>query len=114
MFHEEVPFDQDGRVSWEEFRNTLDRLKSKMAQKTTNAKEYTSFNKMKADRFKHKRMGNELQDKYKLPVTFNQSVGFYHNDEIGKEISKQPKYPINKCPETKYAEEMIKTGIHFS
>ena len=69
---------------------------------------------MKEDRFKHKRMGNELQDKYKVPMTFNQSVGFRYNDEISKDITKQPNRPIVKCSETKYAEAMIKTGIHFS
>jgi hypothetical protein len=26
----------------------------------------------------------------------------------------QERKPIRKCPETKYAEEMIKTGIHFA
>ena len=69
---------------------------------------------MKDDRFKHRRMNNELQDKYKIPVTYNQSVGFYTKDKISLDIAKQPRKPINKCPETKYAEEMIKTGIHFS
>ena len=69
---------------------------------------------MKEDRFKHKRMANDLQDKYKLPMTYNQSVGFRTNDEISKEIGKQEKKPIIKCPETKYAEAMIKTGFHFS
>jgi hypothetical protein len=90
------------------------KLRDKVNNKAAGAKEYTSFNKMKEDRFKHKRMGGELQDKYKLPMTFNQSVGFRHNDEVSKEIVKQDKKPIRKCPETKYAEAMIKTGIHFS
>ncbi len=53
-----------------------------MNSKSGNAKEYTSFTKMKEDRFKHKRMQNEVQDKYKVPITFNQSIGFHHKDEI--------------------------------
>ena len=85
-----------------------------MNKNANKAREYTSFNKMKDDRFKHKRMDFNLQEKYKLPLTFNQSVGFQHMDETQKTITMQKKYPINKCPETKYAEEMIKTGIHFS
>lgn len=69
---------------------------------------------MKDDRTKHKRVQNELQDKFKVPMTFNQSVGFYSKDKTSLDIIKQPRRPINKCAETKYAEEMIKSGIHFS
>ena len=59
-------------------------------------------------------MANEVQDKYKQPLTSNQSTGFYTKDKISMDIGKQTAYPINKCPETKYAEEMIKTGFQFS
>lgn len=66
----------------------MGRIKERLDSKASGAKEYKSFNKMKDDRYKHKRMGNELQDKYKMPLTFNQSVGFYHKDEVSKEITK--------------------------
>lgn len=111
---QEFDTNRDGRVSWEEFVTALNSLKVKVNNKQGNASEYKSFTKMKEDRFKHKRMNVEVQDKYKVPITFNQSVGFFHKDEILKDISKQTTYPISKCPETKYAEEMIKTGVHFS
>ena len=35
---------------------------------------------MRDDRFKHKRMNGEVQDKYKLPMTSSQRTGFYVND----------------------------------
>ena len=111
---DEFDLNHDGRVSWEEFSAAMGRMKEKVNGKAAGAKEYKSFTKMKEDRYKHKRMNNDLQDKYKVPMTFNQSVGFRHKDEISKDIAKQPKKPIVKCPETKYAEAMIKTGIHFS
>ena len=111
---EEFDTNRDGRVTWDEFAAAMERLKEKVNNKAAGAKEYQSFTKMKEDRFKHKRMGNELQDKYKIPMTYNQSVGFRHNDEVSMDITKQPKKPIRKCPETKYAEAMIKTGIHFT
>lgn len=85
---EEFDTNQDGKVSWEEFVSALERLKGKVNNKAAGAREYTSFTKMKEDRFKHKRMGVELQDKYKVPMTFNQSIGFRHNDEISRDISK--------------------------
>ncbi len=111
---EEFDANRDGKVSWEEFRGAMDRLKDKVNSKAAGAKEYQSFTKMKEDKFKHKRMNNELQDKYKVPLTYNQSIGFRHNDEVAKDIVKMDKKPLRKCPETKYAEAMIKTGIHFS
>lgn len=110
---EEFDTNRDGKVTWDEFVQAMGRLKEKVNNKASGAREYQSFTKMKEDRFKHKRMGNELQDKYKVPMTYNQSVGFRHNDEISKDIVKQDKKPIRKCHETKYAEAMIKTGIHF-
>jgi hypothetical protein len=110
---EEFDANRDGRVSWDEFTSAMGRLKEKVNSKAEGAKEYQSYTKMKEDRFKHKRMNGDLQDKYKIPMTFNQSVGFRVNDEISKDIAKQPRLPVKKCPETKYAEAMIKTGIHF-
>lgn len=68
---EEFDVNKDGKVSWEEFREAMDRIKCRVNDKAKTAKEYTSFQKMKDDRFKHKRMNNDLNDKYKLPMTFN-------------------------------------------
>jgi len=49
----------------EEFKATLGRMRAKMNEKAGTAKEYTSFTQMKNDRFKHKRMNNEVQEKFK-------------------------------------------------
>ena len=68
---EEFDANRDGRVSWDEFVEAMNRLKDKVNNKAAGAKEYQSFTKMKEDRFKHKRMDNELQDKYKIPLTHN-------------------------------------------
>ena len=114
LFMQEFDTNQDGKVTWEEFQAALNRLRETVNKKAGTAKEYTSFNKMRDDRYKHKRMDFEIQEKYKQPVTFNQSVGFHHKDPQQQEITKQERMPIRKCPETLYAEEMIKTGIHFA
>ena len=45
----------DGKISWEEFVNGMRNIKEKMNIKADRAKEYQSFEKMKTDRFKHKR-----------------------------------------------------------
>ena len=44
---------------------------------------------MRADRYKHVRMQNDLQGKYKLPMSNGQTYGFYHKDDLQKEITKQ-------------------------
>ena len=114
LFMEQFDSNGDMQVSWDEFSSSLRTLKEKADSKAKGAKEYSSWNKMYDDRFKHRRMQGELQEKYKQPLTFNQSVGFRHFDPQQKEISQQERHPIRKCPETKYAEEMIKTGIQFA
>ena len=81
LFMEEFDANHDGKISWEEFVDAIKRIKERMDMKAERAKEYKSFEKMKTDRFKHKRMEVEPQDKFKGPVTMNQSIGFMYNDE---------------------------------
>ena len=66
---------------------------------------------MNGDRFKHVRMDRPVESKYKVPLTFNQSIGFKLDDERSKDLIKMDRHPVVKCPETKYADEMIKTGF---
>ena len=61
----------DGKVSLDEFKCALKRMREKLAEKDGAAKEYKSFNKMAHDRFKHIRMDKGLEEKYKVPLTFN-------------------------------------------
>ena len=56
MFMSEFDLNHDGKVTFEEFSNTLCRMREKCASNSKKATEYTSFTKMKADRFKHKRV----------------------------------------------------------
>ena len=114
LFMTNFDTNQDGKVTWEEFSACLGKIKETVGKNANTAKEYTSWEKMRADRYKHVRMGEELQGKYKVPMTGSQTIGFYHKDDLQKEITKQVNYPIHKCPETKYADEMIRTGFLFS
>ena len=66
---------------------------------------------MREDRFKHRRLQGEVTEKYKLPMTSNQKNGFYLKDEQQQEIAKMTRYPVRKCQETKYADEMVRTGF---
>lgn len=110
MFMTRFDSNQDGRVTWEEFVSTLESIKAEMNSKSSNAREYTSYAKMQQDRFKNIRMRTDLQDKYKMPMTSSQTYGFLHKDEQQKEIGKMVSFPIRKCQETKFVDDMLKTG----
>ena len=46
-------------------------------------------------------------------MTHGHAYGFKVAAESGKEFYRAPElYPKNMCPETKYAEAMIKSGFH--
>jgi len=102
------------RVSWAQFWAVIEELQRTTKSKAGCAKEYTSYEKMRQDRFKNIRMNTELQNKYKVPLTSAQSYGFYTNDAQQMEISKQVSFPVVHCAETKYAEEMTKSGFLFN
>ena len=114
LFMEKFDLNQDGKVTLDEFKKALSVIRDEMQKKSKNATEYTSFTKMKEERFKHKRMNNGVTDKYKLPMTSAQTNGFFTSDKQQQEIAKQTCYPVRKCPETKYADEMVRTGFLFN
>ena len=61
------------------------------------------------DTYKRIRMNRELESKYKVPLTFNQSIRFKVTNPGHQELLKMDRHLIAKCPETKYADEMIRT-----
>ena len=71
MFMEDFDANHDGKVSYEEFCAALQRIRSELGKKDDAAKEYTSYEKMRSDRYKHTRMNENLETKYKVPLTFN-------------------------------------------
>ena len=56
LFMEEFDLNQDGRVTLDEFKLALTRMRQKMDERATQGREYTSALQMREDRFKHKRM----------------------------------------------------------
>ena len=109
MFQDAIDQNHDGKCNWDQLLCCLTSMRQMLGKKDGAAKEYQSFNKMAGDRYKHVRMGQNLEDKYKVPMTFNQSIGFKVEDERNKDLIAGPRHPIVLCAETKYADEMIKT-----
>ena len=77
MFMEKFDLNNDGKVTLDEFKKALVTIREEMKEKSKNATEYTSAQKMKDERFKHKRVNNNVNDKYKLPMTSAQTNGFF-------------------------------------
>ena len=71
MFMEAIESNYGGRVDLEQFKCCLTQIRECLSKKDGSAKEYTSYNAMAGDRYKHVRMGKNLDDKYKVPMTFN-------------------------------------------
>ena len=71
MFIEDFDSNHEGKVTLEEFKSALQRMREQLRDKNGVAKEYTSYNKLVGDRFKHVRMQKGLEEKYKVPLTFN-------------------------------------------
>ena len=81
MFMEKFDLNQDGKVTLEEFKKVLTVMRAENNEKSKLATQYTSAQKMKDERFKHKRAVNDVTDKYKLPMTSSQQHGFYGKDK---------------------------------
>merc|ERR1712070_736573 len=62
MFMEDFDANHDGKISLEEFKAALTRMRASLAGKDGAAKEYTSFNKMDGHRYKHIRMAKGVED----------------------------------------------------
>ena len=67
-------------VSWDQFRSLLEEMKASTQKKALSATEYQSWEQMRQHRYKHIRMRQDLQEKYKVPLTSSQSYGFYTTD----------------------------------
>ena len=111
MFMDQFDANQDNKVSLQEFKAALTSMRAQLGTKNSVGCEYSSYNKLTDDRFKHSRMKQNLDEKYKVPLTFNQSIGFKVEDARNKDLVKMERFPIVLCNETKYADTMIKTGF---
>ena len=111
-FMDEFDANKDNRVSFSEFSSALMRIKEKLDAKASKSKELHSFEKYRDSLVKHKRLDFEPTDKYKAAFTSSQVHGFKLKDDRELAYCTQPKHPKNSCHETRYAEEMIRTGFN--
>lgn len=115
MFIEEFDNNRDGRISWDEFVAALDNILGNLEEKAKKASEVKSYDEWSLRRRKHQRGEAEPIDKYKKPVTFGQTYGFFdHGKARTMPTAASSTYYKKRCPETKYADSMISGGHHYS
>ena len=71
LFMDYFDSNHDGKISFDEFKTSLSNMRKDLGKKDDAGVEYKSYTKMMDDRYKNRRMGNELEEKYKVPLTFN-------------------------------------------
>lgn len=104
LFVTALELDSGGVLGWDEMESGLDHIRGLMEEVAKNATEHDSFQDWKDDMIKHRRLRKGPQDRFKAPMTEAQSIG-WHEEGVHNE-----RVPKLSCAETRYADEMIKSG----
>ena len=114
MFMLEFDLNQDGRITWEEFSSSLQRIISDLEAKAQRAHGSKSYEEWTFKRRKHIRGEINPHEVYIRPLTYGQGYGFFNYDKVRKEpTSTLSTFYRARCPETKYADSLIAGGHHF-
>jgi hypothetical protein len=87
-----------------EFLEAVQKVRAVAASLAENGKSYRSFQDLADDRRKHRRAKHGPMEVFKMPQTANQGFG-WHLEKVNL-----VRYPKNACPETKYADALVKSG----
>mmetsp|Transcript_23576 Transcript_23576/g.41791 ORF Transcript_23576/g.41791 Transcript_23576/m.41791 type:complete len:187 (-) Transcript_23576:2244-2804(-) len=112
MFMIEFDSNSDGRISWEEFASAVQRIREDLEEKSKRAVEVTSFETWNYRRRKHIRAEQDPTEKYRKPLTFGQTYGFFNEAEAKQQSTSMKTFYRKKCDETRYADAMISSGHH--
>jgi EF-hand domain pair len=114
LFMQEFDSNHDGKISWQEFEESLDRIISDLENKAKKASLNKSHEELKFKRRKHIRSEINPHEVYIRPLTYGQNYGFFDFDKIRKQpTSALSTFYRSRCPETKYADDLIAGGHHF-
>lgn len=115
MFMSEFDENHDGRISWQEFENTLTNIVRNLEAKAKRAADAKSYEDLTYKRRKHIRNDIKPHDVYKKPLTYGQGYGFFEYQEVRKlPVATENNFNRTRCAETKYADDLIAGGHHFS
>lgn len=99
----------EDELSFDELMNILNQIRDFLNKRAEKAKNYTSFEKYYFDHYHHRTAASDPNTVFRSPPTKGKNYGFYEFDNFDNKNVNNVFRPLKKCPETKYAEELIKS-----
>ena len=96
-------------LSYEELINTGNKIRTFLNERADKAKNYKSFEKYYFDHYHHRTAASDPNTVFRSPPTKGMNYGFYEFDNSDNKKVNNVYRPLKKCPETKYAEELVKS-----
>ena len=101
-------------LSWEELLDTLNKVRTFLNDRAKKAKNYTSYGNYTFDYYHHRTAASDPNTVFRSPATKGMNYGFYDFDNMDNKEVNNVHRPLVKCPETRYAESLIKLKHKFS
>ena len=95
-------------LSWEELLSTLNKVREFLNERAKKASNYKSYGKYSFDYYHHRTAASDPNTVFRSPPTKGFSYGFYDFDNMDNKEVNNVHRPLKKCPETQYAESLIK------
>lgn len=96
----------NGDIEFEQFCQAVDKIREERSTSKENNCEYSSFTQLKTDKIKQRRYDCSPQEKYRKSVLASHEYGWYTKTKV--DICER--HGKKHCPETLFADEMIKFG----
>lgn len=104
-------FPLDGKIEKGAFLANISQVRAETGRiEAASSTEFSSSLEYKDDLHKHKRLQYGPTEKYRKDQLESHKIGWRASTDIEKEMDSAPR---KNCEETKYAAEMIKSGIYF-
>ena len=104
----------DDELTWEELLITLNKVREFLNDRAKKAKNYTSYGNYTFDHYHHRTAASDPNTVFRSPATKGMNYGFYDFDNMENKEVNNVHRPLVKCPETRYAESLIKLKHKFS
>ena len=99
----------DDELSYEELIDIVNKIRIFLNDRADKAKNYKSFGKYYLDHYHHRTAASDPNTVFRSPPTKGMNYGFYEFDNTDNKKVNNVYRPLKKCPETKYAEELVKS-----
>ena len=96
------------QLTWEELLNILNKVRTFLNERAKKARNYSSYGNYCFDYYHHRTASNDPNTVFRSPATKGMDYGFYEFDNIDNNKVNNVYKPLVKCPETRFAESLIK------